>query len=111
MRELSWADFDRAVQELARTIDQSFKAQAVVGVAHGGVFVGGALSSALGCEFFPVRISRRSRDRSSPKKPQVAGDMPRELKGAASSLWTTWRPAATRWSWPPRWRTRRGLAR
>lgn len=81
VKELSWADFDRAVQELARTIGQSFKAQAVVGVAHGGVFVGGALSSALGCEFFPVRISRRSRDRSSAKKPQLSGDMPRELKG------------------------------
>ena len=68
VKELSWADFDRAVQELARTIGTSFKPQAVVGVAHGGVFVGGAISSALGCEFFPVRISRRSRDRSDPKK-------------------------------------------
>lgn len=81
VKELSWADFDRAVQEMARTIGQSFKAQAVVGVAHGGVFVGGALSSALGCEFFPVRLSRRSRDRSDPKKPQLSGEMPRELKG------------------------------
>jgi len=81
VRELSWADFDRSVQEMARTIGQDFKAQAVVGVAHGGVFVGGALSGALGCEFFPVRISRRSRDRSDPKKPQLSGEMPRELKG------------------------------
>lgn len=81
VKELSWADFDRAVQGMARTIGQSFKAQAVVGVAHGGVFVGGALSGALGCEFFPVRISRRSRDRSAPKKLQLSGEMPRELKG------------------------------
>ena len=63
VQELSWAEFDRAVQKLARTISQSFKPQAVVGVAHGGVFVGGALSSALGCDFYPVRISRRSRDK------------------------------------------------
>jgi hypoxanthine phosphoribosyltransferase len=81
VKELSWADFDRAVQELARTIGKAFKAEAVVGVAHGGVFVGGALSSALGCEFFPVRISRRSRDRSDVNKPQLSGEMPRELKG------------------------------
>jgi len=81
VQELSWADFDRAVQDMARTIGQDFKAQAVVGVAHGGVFVGGALSGALGCEFFPVRISRRSRDRSDPNKPQLSGEMPRELKG------------------------------
>jgi hypoxanthine phosphoribosyltransferase len=81
VQELSWADFDRAVQGLARAIRPAFKAEAVVGVAHGGVFVGGALSSALGCEFFPVRIARRSRDRSSRSRPQASSEMPRELKG------------------------------
>lgn len=85
LRELTWAEFDRAVQELAGAIRKSFAPQAVVGVAHGGVFVGGALSSALGCEFFPVRISRRSRDRGEGTKtrsnPKLAGVMPRELKG------------------------------
>ncbi len=93
VQELSWADFDRAVGTLARSIQKSFKPEAVVGVAHGGVFVGGALSSALGCEFYPVRISRRSRDKASapgakkpPKalagnKPKLSGEMPKELKG------------------------------
>jgi uncharacterized protein len=81
VKELSWADFDRAVQEMAREIGKAYKVEAVVGVAHGGVFVGGALSSALGCEFFPVRITRRSRDRSDVNKPRLSGDMPRELKG------------------------------
>nr|WP_171818083.1 phosphoribosyltransferase domain-containing protein [Pyxidicoccus fallax] len=85
VRELSWAEFDRAVQELAGAIRESFAPQAVVGVAHGGVFVGGALSSALGCEFFPVRISRRSRDTGGAARasggPKLSGEMPRELKG------------------------------
>ena len=80
VQELSWADFDRAVQALARSISVSYKPQAVVGVAHGGVFVGGALSSALGCDFYPVRISRRSRDKGA-AKPKLSGEMPRELKG------------------------------
>lgn len=80
VQELSWAEFDRAVHALAATISKSFKPQAVVGVAHGGVFVGGALSSALGCEFFPVRISRRSRDKGA-AKPKLSGEMPPELKG------------------------------
>jgi uncharacterized protein len=80
VQELSWAQFDRSVQGLAREIGKSYKPQAVVGVAHGGVFVGGALSSALGCEFFPVRISRRSRDKGA-AKPKLTGEMPRELKG------------------------------
>ncbi len=66
-----------------------------MGVSLGCVFVGGALSSALGCEFFPVRISRRSRDKASAPsakkaslskvlgggKPKLSGEMPKELKG------------------------------
>ncbi|MFP2897519.1 phosphoribosyltransferase [Corallococcus sp. 4LFB] len=83
--ELSWAEFDRKVQKLARTIRQAWEPQAVVGVAHGGVFVGGALAGALGCEFFPVRISRRSRDKGERTQergqPQVSEEMPPELKG------------------------------
>ncbi|MBF5045051.1 phosphoribosyl transferase [Aggregicoccus sp. 17bor-14] len=81
VQELTWADFDRHVQGLARSVQAVFKPQAVVGVAHGGVFVGGALSSALGCEFFPVRISRRSRDKAVRKQPRLAGEMPAELAG------------------------------
>ncbi|MET0403395.1 MAG: phosphoribosyltransferase family protein [Cystobacter sp.] len=80
VQELTWMEFDRAVQSLARAIRASFSPGAVVGVAHGGVFVGGALSSALGAEFFPVRISRRSRDKGQ-AKPKLSGEMPRELKG------------------------------
>jgi uncharacterized protein len=78
--ELSWSEFDRKVQALARTIHADFKADAVVGIAHGGVFVGGALARVLELEFFPVRISRRSRDHVQ-KRPKAASEMPRELKG------------------------------
>ncbi len=78
VRELTWAEFDRVVQELAREVSRSFKPQAVVGLAHGGVFVGGAVASALACEFFPVRISRRSRDKGA--RPRLSGQMPAELK-------------------------------
>ena len=73
--------FDRLVQGLARQIGQSFQPEAVVGVAHGGVFVGGAIASALSCEFYPVRISRRSRDKVVRDRPQMFGKMPAELKG------------------------------
>ena len=61
MKELTWGEFDRHVQVLAKSI-QPFKPQAVVGLVHGGVFVGGALASALKVEFFPLRVTQRSRD-------------------------------------------------
>lgn len=80
-RELSWPEFDRVVQQLARDLSKTFKPEAVVGVAHGGVFVGGALASALKVEFYPVRISRRSRDQGVGAAPKLSGVMPKGLKG------------------------------
>jgi uncharacterized protein len=80
--EFSWASFDAQVQVLARRIRRTFAVEAVVGVAHGGVFVGGALAAALGVDFFPVRISRRSRVTATVRtQPRLSGSMPRELKG------------------------------
>lgn len=80
-RELSWPEFDRVVQQLARDLSKDFKPEAVVGVAHGGVFVGGALASALKVEFYPVRISRRSRDQGVGAAPKLSGVMPKGIKG------------------------------
>jgi hypoxanthine phosphoribosyltransferase len=81
VHELTWAQFDQLVQGLAKPIRKGFKPEAVVGVAHGGVFVGGALASALGVDFYPVRISRRSRDKVVRSTPKLFGEMPEELDG------------------------------
>lgn len=80
-REWSWSEFDRAIQALAQEITEDFEPDAVVGIAHGGVFVGGALARSLGCEFVPVRISRRSRDQAVRKAPKSFQEMPAGLKG------------------------------
>lgn len=81
VQELTWAEFDRQVQALARA-SVGFKPDAVVGIAHGGVFVGGAVASALKREFFPVRLTRRSRDHGTRGSAQpIADDMPAELAG------------------------------
>jgi len=76
-QELSWAEFDRQVRAMALAA-RRYKPTAVVGLAHGGVFVGGAIASALKVEFFPVRLMRRSRDTSQGSLPE---DLPRALKG------------------------------
>jgi hypoxanthine phosphoribosyltransferase len=81
VRELSWSGFDTLALELARGLVKDFEPDAVVGVAKGGVFVGGAVASALKRDFFPVRISRRSRDQRVHDRPKVYGAMPKELKG------------------------------
>lgn len=77
--EISWARFDGLTVELARRAGE-FVPQAVVGVAKGGVFVGAALASALKVEFYPIRISRRSRDSQQLEAPKSSSGMPPELK-------------------------------
>jgi uncharacterized protein len=79
-RELTWAHVDQLVTSLSRQIKRSFRPDAVVGVAHGGVFAGGAVASALGVEFFPVRISRRSRDHGDVRPARLAGEIPPALR-------------------------------
>ena len=80
MEELTWAGFDREVQRLAK-LAVPFRPEAVVGIAHGGVFVGGAVASALKADFFPVRLTRRSRDRTTRTPGDMADDMPAGLAG------------------------------
>ncbi len=79
LKELTWGEFDRQVQALAREAARSFRPEAVVGLVHGGVFVGGALASALKAEFYPVRVTHRSRDSASDAR--ASEDLPRELAG------------------------------
>jgi hypoxanthine phosphoribosyltransferase len=82
LAELSWSQFDRRISSLAQKIAPKFQPDAVVGIAHGGLFVGAALARALEVAFFPVHISRRSRDRATVlKTPRSLGEMPPELKG------------------------------
>jgi hypothetical protein len=81
VRELSWSQFDALTLELARGLASVFTPDAVVGVARGGVFVGGAIASVLQRDFYPVRISRRSGPDVVRDAPKVFGALPRELKG------------------------------
>jgi uncharacterized protein len=62
VRELGWAAFGEVSRQLAGRIAQKFRPSTVVGIAKGGVFVGGALAAALHADFRAVRIEKRRRD-------------------------------------------------
>ena len=81
VREMSWAQFDAAVQAMGREIAAGFALDLVVGIAPGGLYVGSALASALGKPFHPVRILGRTRDPLTGRMPKLMA-MPREVKGA-----------------------------
>ncbi|HET8541331.1 MAG TPA: phosphoribosyltransferase family protein [Anaeromyxobacter sp.] len=78
VRELGWAAFGDVARVLAGRIALRFRPGVVVGIAKGGIFVGGAISAVLGAEFYPVRIEKRSRDRAP--LPEVAAELP-DLRG------------------------------
>ncbi len=80
VRELSWGEFDRHVQALARAAAKTFKPEVVVGIVNGGVFVGGAVAGALKARFYPVRVSHRSRE-SARTVQRSAPEMPEALAG------------------------------
>ena len=65
VREISWIEFGEVVRELAARVAERFKPELVLGVARGGIVVGGALASPLRAEFLPVRVEKRGRDRGA----------------------------------------------
>ena len=81
VREMSWAQFDGAVQAMAREIAAAYTCDLVVGIAPGGLYVGSALATALGKPFHPVRILGRTRDPLTGRMPKMMA-MPRQVKGA-----------------------------
>jgi hypoxanthine phosphoribosyltransferase len=69
VRELGWAAFGEVARSLAAQIAKKYRPSVVIGVAKGGVFVGGALAAALGADFYPVRIMKRRRDTGTLPEP------------------------------------------
>ncbi len=78
VREIGWAAFGELARVFAGRISLKFRPDVVVGVAKGGVFVGGALAAILGAEFHPLRIERRRRDGAG--APEAPFDLP-SLRG------------------------------
>jgi hypoxanthine phosphoribosyltransferase len=74
VRELGWAAFGEVARALAAKVAEDYRPSVVVGIAKGGVFVGGALAAALGADFYPVRIEKRRRDAT--QQPAAATELP-----------------------------------
>jgi uncharacterized protein len=62
VRELGWAAFGEVARQLAARLSARYQPTVVLGIAKGGVFVGGALAAALQADFHAVRIEKRRRD-------------------------------------------------
>ncbi len=69
MRELGWAAFGEEAKALADRISLRFHPDIVLGIVKGGVFVGGALASALQADFQTIRLEKRRRDTTALTEP------------------------------------------
>lgn len=89
VREIGWAAFGDVSRSLAAQIGASYLPDVVLGIAKGGVFVGGALAAALGAEFVPVRLEKRRRDpaplEALPQLPDLRGKRVLLVDDVASS--------------------------
>jgi len=62
VREFTWFEFAEVVRDLAARISAKFHPDLVLGVAKGGIALGGALAGPLHADFQPVRVEKRARD-------------------------------------------------
>jgi hypoxanthine phosphoribosyltransferase len=90
VREIGWAAFGEVIRALAARIAERFRPDVVIGVAKGGVFVGGALSGPLGADFHPIRLQKRRRDPAPlpvplPQLPDLSGRRVLVVDDVASS--------------------------
>ncbi len=77
VREIGWGAFGALARDLATAIATRYQPEAVLGIAKGGVFVGGAVAAALGVDFHPIRIGKRSRDRQGANRVEALDRVPR----------------------------------
>lgn len=83
---LSWDDVMRLCKDLALRVHAEYKPDIVIGIAKGGVIPGVILSSLLGAEFFPMKMSRRRRDRVIRKVPEILVPITDDVRGKSVLL-------------------------
>lgn len=80
--ELTWDVFGEICRALAVKVAQGgFRPEIVVGIARAGVIPGAVVASILRCDFYSMKISRRSGDEVVRDEPKVLTAAPRQVSG------------------------------
>ncbi len=78
---LDWNDVMSMCRELAERVQREYDPDIIIGIAKAGVIPGAILASMLRKDFFPMRLSRRQKDRVVREKPAILVPMPEEVDG------------------------------
>ncbi len=77
--ELEWEMFGELCRALALKVARSgYRPDLVVGIANAGVIPGAVIASMLRCDFFSMKISRRSGFERARDKPKILSAAPRQ---------------------------------
>lgn len=79
--DISWEKYGKMARELAKKVKEEFDPDCVVGNSKGGCIVGATLAGILRLDFYPMRISRRKKDRVVFKKPKISVYPPKDIQG------------------------------
>lgn len=79
--DISWKEYGDIVRDLVKRAKDEFNPDCVIGNSKGGCIVGGTLAAILRVDFYPMRISRREKDRVVFKKPRVVVFPPGDVRG------------------------------
>jgi hypothetical protein len=79
--KLTWDDVMRLCRELAVQIQTEFDPDQIVGIAKAGVIPAAILASMLRKDFYPIRLSRREKDRVVRGRPRLLVPLTDDVRG------------------------------
>lgn len=79
IRAISWEEFSEIATRLSEELYRE-NIEVIVGIAKAGLLVATLISCRLRCEFFPVRVTRRLRDRVVYENPVWKVDVSKEVR-------------------------------
>ena len=79
--ELSWEVFGELCRALALNVARDYQPDMVIGIAKAGVIPGAVIASILRCDFYSMKISRRSATGEMRDQPQVLTTAPTQAHG------------------------------
>ena len=79
--ELTWEVFGELCRALALNVARSYDPELVIGIAKAGVIPGAVIASILRCDFYSIKISRRSGAEIVREEPQILTAAPPQAAG------------------------------
>lgn len=79
--ELTWEVFGELCRALALTVTRDYDPELVVGIAKAGVIPGAVIASILRCDFYSIKISRRSGAEVVHDEPRILTSAPPQARG------------------------------